>query len=117
MSLSKFCQIKWERSKDLRRQGKLEEAAGELLEALDEAPDHSLLRSSLATVYLRQGKLLEAKHLVEEILVTEAQSSQALVVRGEIAFKAGSHRLRALTAWLRLLRRLQGIAPAQFGQI
>ncbi len=87
MSLSQFCQIKWERAGDLRRQGKLEEAERELLEALDEVPDHPLLRSSLANIYLRQGKLLEAKHLVEQVLLTDPHSSQALVVRGEIAHK------------------------------
>jgi tetratricopeptide (TPR) repeat protein len=87
VSLSQFCQIKWERAKELRRQGKLGEAEGEILEALDEAPDNPLLKSSLAHIYLRQERLLEAKHLVEEILAEEPLSSQALVVRGEIAFK------------------------------
>ncbi|UCG11161.1 MAG: tetratricopeptide repeat protein [Deltaproteobacteria bacterium] len=85
--LSQFCQIKWERAKDLRRQGKLAEAERELLEALDEAPDHSLLKSSLANLYVRKGKLLEAKVLVEEIQAKDPQCLEALVVQGEIAFK------------------------------
>ena len=87
MELSQFCQIKWERANDLRREGKLAEAERELLEALDEAPDHFLLKSSLANLYVRQAKLLEAKVLVEEIMATDPQCSQALVVQGEIAFK------------------------------
>jgi tetratricopeptide (TPR) repeat protein len=87
VSLSRFFQIKWDRAKELKSQGKLEEAEREILEALDEAPDHSLLRSSLAHIYLRQGRLLEAKHLVGEILAKEPAFSLALVVRGEIAFK------------------------------
>jgi tetratricopeptide (TPR) repeat protein len=87
VTLGRFCQIKLARAKDLRRQGKLEEAERELLEALDEAPHHSLLKSSLANLYVRQGKLLEAKVLVEEVLAADPQCSQALVVQGEIAFK------------------------------
>jgi tetratricopeptide (TPR) repeat protein len=87
VSLSQFCRIKWERAKDLRRQGKFAEAEQELFEALEQAPQHSLLKSSLANLYVRQGKILEAKILVEEILAMDPQCSQALVVRGEIAFK------------------------------
>ena len=87
MALSRFCQIKWEQARALRREGRLAEAEKELIEALEEAPRHSLLRSSLANLYVRQGKLLEARVLVDEILTAEPHCVEALVVRGEIASK------------------------------
>lgn len=85
--LSRFCQIKWEQARALRIEGKLTEAEQELLEALEEAPDDPLLKSSLANLYVAQGKLLEARVLVDEILREDPQCLQALVVRGELAFK------------------------------
>jgi tetratricopeptide (TPR) repeat protein len=87
MALSRFCQIKWEHARALRREGKLAEAEQELHEALEEAPHHSLLRSSLANLYVRQGKLLEARMLVDEILTADPHCAEAVVVRGEIASK------------------------------
>jgi tetratricopeptide (TPR) repeat protein len=87
MALSRFCQIKWEQAKAFRRQGRLAEAEQELLDALEEAPHHSLLRSSLANLYLRQGRVLEARVLVDEILKADSNCPEAVVVRGEIASK------------------------------
>lgn len=88
--LSRFCRIKWEQARELRKEGKLAEAERELLEALEEAPEHPLLCSSLANLYLKQEKLLEARMLVEKILAADPQYLQALVVKGEIAFKEGN---------------------------
>lgn len=87
MALSRFCQIKWEQAKALRREGRLAEAEKELLEALEEAPYHALLRSSLANLYVRQGKLLEARVLIDQILKADPHCAEAMVVRGEIASK------------------------------
>ena len=87
MVLSQLCRIKWEQARDLKRKGKFEEAERELSEALEEDPGHSLLKSSLADLYLRQGKLIEAKILAEEVLAVDPQYPQALVVLGEISFK------------------------------
>jgi tetratricopeptide (TPR) repeat protein len=85
MALSQFCRIKWEQAKALRRQGRLAEAEQAMLQALDEAPHHSLLRSSLANLYLRQGKVSDARMLADEILKADPNCPEALVVRGEIA--------------------------------
>lgn len=71
----------------LRRQGKLAEAERELLDALEEEPRQTLLRSSLANLYLRQGKLLEAQVLADDILKADPHCPEAMVVRGEIASK------------------------------
>jgi tetratricopeptide (TPR) repeat protein len=85
--LSRFCKIKWEQAMTLKREGRLAEAEQELLEAIEEAPHSSLLRSSLANLYVKQGKLMEAGVLVDDILKADPHSAEAVVVRGEIAMK------------------------------
>jgi tetratricopeptide (TPR) repeat protein len=87
MKLSQFSRIKWERARDLKKKGSFQEAENELKEALEEQPDHFLLKASLAELYLRQDRLLEARILAEAILSTAPQHSQALYVLGEIFFR------------------------------
>ncbi len=87
MSLSKFCQIKWERARDLKKKGAYQEAESELKEALDEAPDNFLLKSSLAELYLRQDRITEAGILADAILSSDPQHPQAQYILGEIYFK------------------------------
>ncbi|MFP3870463.1 MAG: tetratricopeptide repeat protein [Syntrophobacteria bacterium] len=87
MAPTQFGRIKWERARDLKKEGKLEEAERELHEAIEEEPDDFLLKSSLADLYVRQERLFEAKFLVQEILTVDPQFTQALVVQGEIFFK------------------------------
>ena len=84
MPLNQFSRIKWERARDLRKRGEYQEAEKVLKEALDEEPEHLLLRSSLAELYLRQGRLVEAKVLAEAILSLDPYYPQALYVLGEI---------------------------------
>lgn len=87
MKLSRYAKIKWERAKYLRKRGQYLEAENELKEALEEEPDHFLLRSSLAELYMRQDRLAEARILAEAILSTNPQYSQALYILGEVFFK------------------------------
>ena len=87
MPLTEFCRIKWERARDLKRKGKYEQAEKELTEALEEAPAHLLLKSSLADLYVRQQRLVEARILTEEALASDPGYPQALVVLGEIFSK------------------------------
>lgn len=87
MKLSQFCRIKWERARDLKKKGAYQEAEKELKEALEEEPDNFLLKASLAELYLRQDRLVEARILAEAILSSDSQNSQALYVLGEIFFK------------------------------
>lgn len=84
MELSRFSRIKWERARDLRKRGQYQEAEDELKEALDEQPDNLLLRASLAEVYVRQDRPLEAKVLAEAILSVNPQYPQALYILGEV---------------------------------
>lgn len=71
---------------DLRKMGQYQESEDELMEALDEQPENLLLRSSLAEVYLRQDRPLEAKVLAEAILTVNAHHPQALYILGEVFF-------------------------------
>lgn len=87
MSMSEFCRIKWERAMDLKKKGAFPEAETELKEALDEAPDNLLLKSSLAELCLRQERLTEARILADSILTMDPWHPQAQYVLGEIYFK------------------------------
>ena len=87
MTLTQFCRIKWERARDLKRKGIYQEAERDLLDALEEAPASLLLKSSLADLYVRQEKLIEARILTEEVLAVDPGHPQALVVLGEIFLK------------------------------
>ena len=84
MRLSEFARIKWERARDLRKRGDYEGAENELKEALEEEPHHGVLKSSLAELYLRQQRLIEARILAEELISSDPQHPQALYVLGEI---------------------------------
>lgn len=87
MPLSQFCRIKWERARELKRKGKYHQAEEELKDALNEEPFNPLLKSSLADVYMRQAKPLEARILAEEVLTSDPGHPQALVVLGEVFLK------------------------------
>jgi tetratricopeptide (TPR) repeat protein len=87
MALSEFCRIKWEQARDLKRKGKYHEAESELQEALGESPGNLLLKSSLADLYVRHGRLIEARVVAEEVLAAEPRHAQALFVLGEVFFK------------------------------
>jgi tetratricopeptide (TPR) repeat protein len=84
MELTPFSRIKWERAMDLRKEGEYHEAERELAEALDQQPENLLLRSSLAEVYLRQERTLEAKMLADAILSEDPRYPKALYILGEV---------------------------------
>ena len=87
MKLTEFSRAKWERAIDFKKRGQYPEAERELKEALEDAPNHFLLKASLADVYLRQDRSMEAKILVESILSSDPQYPQAQYILGEIFFK------------------------------
>jgi len=90
MKLGEFSRIKWERAKDLKKRGDFLDAERELKEALEDEPDHFLLKASLADLYLRQDRLTEAKILAETILSLDPEYPQARYILGEIFFKEKS---------------------------
>jgi len=87
MKLTEFSRGKWERAIDLKKRGQYPEAVRELKEALEDTPDHFLLKASLADVYLRQNRSMEAKVLAESILSFDPQYPKALYILGEIFYK------------------------------
>lgn len=84
MDLSEHGRIKWRHALALGKKGKYREAEKQLREALEDEPDHPLLMSSLARLYLRQNRLREARILTESVLSMEPEYPQALYVLGEI---------------------------------
>lgn len=74
----------------LKESGKFEEAEEEIHKGLEENPDHSLLKTSLADLYLRQGRLAEGRILAEEVLTRDPQHPQALSVLGDVLLKQHS---------------------------
>jgi tetratricopeptide (TPR) repeat protein len=87
MKSNQFSRIKWERARDLKKRGAFQEAEEELKEALEEEPDNPILKASLAELYLRQDRLVEANILAEAILSSDSQNPQALYVLGELFSK------------------------------
>jgi tetratricopeptide (TPR) repeat protein len=87
MKLDKFCRIKWEAALAFKKKGRFGEAKQELVEALEEQPDHPLLRASLAEAYLRQKRIIEAGSLAKTILSDHPEYPQALYILGEVSFR------------------------------
>jgi len=71
------------RLRALKKSGKFEEAEKEIQAALRQNPEHNLLKTSLADLYLRQGRLIEGRILAEEVLANDPQHPQALAVLGD----------------------------------
>ena len=80
------------RIKALKESGRFHEAEEEIRRSLEKNPEHLFLKASLADLYLRQGRLLEARILTEEILARDPQYPQALSLLGDILLKQHSPR-------------------------
>ena len=78
------------RIKTLKKSAKYQDAEEEIRRGLEKNPDHPLLKASLADLYLRQGRLAEARIIAEEILTQDPQHPQALSVLGDIFLKQHS---------------------------
>ncbi len=74
----------------LKECGKYVEAEEEIRRELEKKPDQPLLKTSLADLYLRQGRLAEGRILVEEVLAADPQHPQALSVLGDLLLKQHS---------------------------
>jgi len=107
--LTPFSRIKWEQARALGKKGAFQDAEKELLEALEEEPNQPLLKCSLADLYLRQDKVVEAKLLAEEVLSLEPNFSRALFVLGEIYSREGR-----LDEALQCFRQAAGSKPTPY---
>ncbi|MBW2063663.1 MAG: tetratricopeptide repeat protein [Deltaproteobacteria bacterium] len=107
--LSQYSRIKWERSVRLKREGSLQEAEKELREALEEQPEHPLLLTSLAQLYLVQDRSKEAMILTDSVLSNNPQHPQALHVLGEIYYRE-----KELQKALQCFKQAYEIAPGAY---
>jgi tetratricopeptide (TPR) repeat protein len=80
------------RIRALKERGKYEEAEKEIRHGLEKHPDDPFFKTSLADLYLRQGRLTETRILVEEVLAHDPQHPHALSVLGDLFLKQRSHR-------------------------
>ncbi len=83
---------KFDRIRILKESKRYEEAEDQILQELRRDPDQPLLKTSLADLYLRQGRLAEGRILVEDVLSRDPQYPQALSVLGDIFLKQRSPR-------------------------
>jgi tetratricopeptide (TPR) repeat protein len=71
----------------LKEKGKLDEAAQVIRQGLEKHPHDLFLKTSLADLYLRQGRLAEGRILTEEVLAQDPGQPQALSVLGDLFLK------------------------------
>jgi len=79
-----------DRIRSLKESRRYSEAEEEIQYELQKNPEQSFLKTSLADVYLRQGRLVEARILIDEVLAREPQHPEALSVLGDLFIKQRS---------------------------
>ncbi len=82
----------------LKKSGRFEEAETEIRRGLEKNPHDSFLKTSLADLYLRQGRLVEGRILAEEVLTQNPRHPEALSVLGDFFLKQHSP-LKALECY------------------
>jgi tetratricopeptide (TPR) repeat protein len=93
-----------QRIRQLKAQGKFDEAAEEIRMGLERDPEDLTLKTSLADLYQRQGRLSEGRILVEEVLARDPAHPGALSVLGDLHLK-GRAPEKALECYRQALRR------------
>lgn len=88
----------------LKEKGRYDEAAQEIRQGLEKNPHDHFLKTSLADLYLRQGRLMEGRILAEEVLTQDPQHPQALSVLGDLYLKSRSPQ-KALECYRQALNR------------
>jgi len=79
-----------DRIRSLKESRRYSEAEEEIRYELQENPDQSFLKTNLADVYLRQGRFVEARILIDEVLARDPQHPEALSVLGDLFIKQRS---------------------------
>jgi tetratricopeptide (TPR) repeat protein len=79
-----------DRIRILKKSRRYSEAEEEIRHELQKTPEQSLLKTSLADLYLRQGRSIEARILIEEVLARDPQHPEALAVLGDLFIKERS---------------------------
>jgi tetratricopeptide (TPR) repeat protein len=76
-----------DRIRSLKESRRYSEAEEEIQYELQKDPDQAFLKTSLADIYLRQGRLVEARILIDEVLAHDPQYPEALSVMGDLFIK------------------------------
>jgi tetratricopeptide (TPR) repeat protein len=79
-----------DRIRILKESRRYSEAEEEIRQELQKTPEQSFLKTSLADLYLRQGRSIEARILIEEVLARDPQNPAALAVLGDLFIKERS---------------------------
>ena len=79
-----------DRIRSLKESRKYSEAEEEIRQELQKNPEQPFLKTSLAEVYLRQGRLIEARILIDEVLGYDPLHPEALSVLGDLFIKERS---------------------------
>jgi tetratricopeptide (TPR) repeat protein len=79
-----------DRIRSLKESRRYSEAEEEIRSELEKNPEQSFLKTSLADVYLRQGRFIEARILTDEVLAQDPQHPEALSVLGDLFIKERS---------------------------
>lgn len=95
-----------QRIRQLKARGKFAEAAEEIRMGLERDPEDPALKTSLADLYQRQGRLNEGRILAEEVLARDPAHPGALSVLGDLHLKGRAPK-KALECYRQALRRDQ----------
>jgi tetratricopeptide (TPR) repeat protein len=76
-----------DRIRSLKESRKYSEAEEEIRQELQKNPEQPFLKTSLAEVYLWQGRLIEARILIDEVLGYDPLHPEALSVLGDLFIK------------------------------
>jgi tetratricopeptide (TPR) repeat protein len=79
-----------DRYRGLKESRRYSEAEEEIRYELQQNPDQSFLKTSLADIYLRQGRFIEARILIDEVLARDPLHPGALSVLGDLLIKQRS---------------------------
>jgi tetratricopeptide (TPR) repeat protein len=80
-----------DRIRSLKESRRYSEAEKEIRQELQKNPEQPFLKTSLADLHLRQGRLIEARILIDEVLATDPQHPEALSVMGDLFVKERSY--------------------------
>ncbi len=79
-----------DRIRILKESGRYSDAEEEIRHELEKTPEQSFLKTSLADLYLRQGRSTEARILIDEVLSRDPQHPEALSALGDLFIKQRS---------------------------
>jgi tetratricopeptide (TPR) repeat protein len=79
-----------DRIRRLKESHRYPEAEEEIRRELQENPDQPFLRTSLADLHLRQGRFIEARITIDEILACDPQHPEALSLLGDLFIRQRS---------------------------